>query len=83
MLLVWFFYKYGARYGLDLSHSGQGPVASFCKHENKPAGSTLGGEILDPQLPSAVTISFSKNSLTLWSKLVYNVVKETVPQRYA
>jgi hypothetical protein len=33
--------------GMDLSGSGQWPVAGFCEHGNEPSGFTKGGEFLD------------------------------------
>jgi hypothetical protein len=32
---------------LDVSSSGQGPVAGSCEHDNKHSGSIKGGEFLD------------------------------------
>jgi hypothetical protein len=35
------------RYGLDVSGSGQGPVAGSCEPDNENSGSIKGGEFLD------------------------------------
>jgi hypothetical protein len=32
---------------LDVSGSGQGPVTSYCEHDNEPSGSIKGREFLD------------------------------------